>query len=74
MIHSKSTTVQITIKGHLTSDWAEYLGGLAMTTETQATHTTTILSGEIIDQAALMGILNNLYGLGFSILSVKYQF
>lgn len=73
--HSKpTTTTHITVKGCLDPDWAEYLGGLAITTDNEAKKTTTTLSGEIIDQAALMGVLNNLYGLGFSILSVEYQF
>lgn len=72
--HSKpTTTTHITVKGCLDPDWAEYLGGLAIATDTQAAQTTTTLSGEISDQAALMGILNNLYGLGVSILSVDYQ-
>ena len=65
---------QIAVKENLASDWAEYLGGLAITTDNEAKKTTTTLSGEIIDQAELMGVLNNLYGLGFSILSVEYQF
>ena len=73
MNHSRSATVRITVKGNLTSEWVEYLGSLATTTESQAAQTTTTLSGEIIDQAALLGVLNNLYGLGFSILSVDYQ-
>ena len=33
----------------------------------------TMLSGQVRDQAALMGLLNSLYDLGFSLLSVEYQ-
>jgi len=29
------------------------------------------LSAQVIDQAALMGILNNLYGLGFTLITVE---
>jgi hypothetical protein len=33
----------------------------------------TTLSGQVMDQAALMGLLNSLYDLGFSLLSVEHQ-
>ena len=41
-------------------------------THKQGERIETILSGEVIDQAALMGILNNLYDLGYTILTVEY--
>jgi hypothetical protein len=31
----------------------------------------TILKGRLVDQAALLGVLNNAYDLGFPLLSVK---
>jgi hypothetical protein len=33
----------------------------------------TTLSGQAVDQAALMGLLNSLYDLGHSLLSVEHQ-
>jgi len=33
--------------------------------------TITILSGELMDQAALFGLLDGLYGLGFPLFSVE---
>ena len=73
MSPTNPATYHIIVKGFLAPDWAEYLGGLVIAPGSEAGKTTTTLSGEMIDQAALMGVLNNLYGLGFSILSVEYQ-
>ena len=71
---TSETTCHITVNGRVDADWAEYLGGLTIVPAGKAAQTTTTLSGKVVDQAALMGVLNNLYGLGFSILSVDYQF
>ena len=67
------TVYQITVSGRLEPDWSECLGGLAITTKEYGAQTTTTLCGELTDQAALMGVLNNLYGLGFLILAVEHQ-
>ena len=69
-----TTTYHITVNGRVDADWAAYLGGLAIVLDDDAEKATTTLSGKVVDQAALMGVLNNLYGLGFPILSVDYQF
>ncbi len=68
------TIYQITVNGRLAPDWAEYLGGLTITTNESGSQTTTTICGEFMDQAALMGVLNNLYNLSFIILSVERQF
>ncbi len=66
-------TYQIIVNGRLESDWSDYFGGLTVTTDASGSQTTTTLAGELLDQAALMGVLNNLYGLGFLILTVEHQ-
>lgn len=66
-------TYQITVSGRLEPDWADYLGGLTITVDDRGPDITTTLSGELIDQAALMGVLNNLYGLGLLLLTVENQ-
>ena len=68
------TIYQITVNGRLAPDWAEYLGGLTITTNESGPQTTTTICGEFADQAALMGVLNNLYSFSFIILSVERQF
>jgi len=63
---------RITVRGHLDDSWSNQLGGVAIHNKpTVAGPPITILHGELVDQAALFGILNSLYGLGFPILSVE---
>jgi len=59
---------QITIKGQLTADWSDWFDGLQMTTTTGGD---TVLSGTIVDQAALMGVLNKLNRLNVTLLSLS---
>ena len=62
---------QITVRGYLDDSWSNQLGGIAIENVTTAGDTPiTILRGELVDQAALFGVLNSLYGLGFPIISV----
>ena len=63
---------QITVRGYLDDSWSNQLGGIAIHNATTADETSiTILHGELVDQAALFGVLNSLYGLGFPLLSVE---
>jgi hypothetical protein len=64
---------QIQVQGHLSQTWADYLGNLAVSVSGDGQAAVTTLSGQVTDQAALMGLLNSLYDLGFSLLSVEYQ-
>ncbi len=57
----------IRVQGQLDASWSEWLGGLTITPQPDGA---TLLSGPIIDQAALHGILDRLYGLNLTILSV----
>ena len=59
---------EIQIKGHLNSLWSDYLDGLEMKLLDNGEM---ILSGFIIDQAALLGVLNKIHHLNLSILSVN---
>ena len=59
---------EIIIKGQLDSRWSEWLDGLEVKLLENGEM---ILSGAIVDQAALMGILSKLYGLNLAILSVN---
>ncbi len=59
---------EIRIKGHLDSRWSEWLDGLDVVLLENGEM---ILSGVIVDQAALMGILGKLYRLNLAILSVN---
>ena len=73
-VHSDQTAEYIiTVQGMIGADWSDYLGGLALSSSKRSAQPTTTLSGTLIDQGALLGVLNNLYTLGFSILTVEHQ-
>jgi hypothetical protein len=59
---------EIHVKGHLDESWSDWLEGLEVKL---LDNEEMILSGHIRDQAALMGILNRLYGLNLILLSVN---
>jgi hypothetical protein len=59
---------QIRIKGHLDEHWSEWLGELTLA---QLADGTTTLTGEIVDRAALYGVLNKLDDMGLSLISVN---
>lgn len=59
---------EIHVKGQLDKSWSDWLEGLDVTLLEKGEM---ILTGHISDQAALMGILNKLYGLNLALLSVN---
>jgi hypothetical protein len=66
-------TYRIRVKGYLASSWSDRLGGLAITTtggEDETVETT--LYGQMVDQAALAGVLSALYNMQLPLLSVEY--
>ena len=72
LTRDQPATYRIQVQGHLGQRWADYLGGLAISVSGEPDGTMTTLSGQVIDQAALFGILNSLYDLGFPLLCVEY--
>jgi len=64
---------RIQIQGYLGKRWSESMAGLTISVNGERDQTVTTLSGEVLDQAALMGVLNGLYGMGYTLLSVEYQ-
>lgn len=64
-------TYQIVVQGGLDKRWSGRLGGLEITVfDTENKSTVTQLSGELLDQAALLGVLNTLYDLHLPLLGV----
>ena len=59
---------QIRIKGHLSLQWTEWFAGLTITLEEDGN---TLLTGPVIDQAALHGLLKKVRDLGMPLLSVN---
>src|SRR5437016_2010384 len=58
---------QIRIKGHLGRQWTDWFGGLTLTLEDNGE---TLLTGAVVDQAALHGVLRKVRDLGMPLLSV----
>ncbi len=59
---------QIRIKGHLSRQWTDWFEGLTITLEENGD---TLLTGTVIDQAALHGLLKKVRDLGMPLLSVN---
>ncbi len=59
---------QIRVKGHLGAEWADWFGGLTITLEDDSD---TLLTGPLIDQAALHGLLKKVRDLGMTLVSVN---
>ena len=58
---------QIRIKGHVGREWADWFGGLAITALDNGE---TLLTGPVVDQAALYGLLRKVRDVGMPLVSV----
>ncbi len=58
---------QIRIKGHLGREWADWFEGLTLTALDNGE---TLLTGAVVDQAALHGVLRKVRDVGLPLLSV----
>ena len=64
-------TYEIKIAGHLGENWPDWLGKMDIHTEIESPGLpTTALTGTF-DQAGLIGLLRQLYSLGFPLISVN---
>jgi hypothetical protein len=57
---------QIRLKGHLGPQWTEWFGGMSITLEESGE---TLLTGPVVDQAALHGLLKKVRDLGMPLIS-----
>ena len=60
--------VEIRLKGQIDEQWSEWFEGLSVAHTEEGE---TVLTGNVVDQAALHGLLAKLRDLGVSLLSVS---
>jgi hypothetical protein len=58
---------QVRVKGHLGGEWRDWFGGLTITL---ADNGETLVTGPLVDQAALHGLLKKVRDLGLPLISV----
>jgi hypothetical protein len=58
---------QIRIKGHLSREWTDWFDGLTITLEDNGE---TLLTGPVVDQAALHGVLKKVRDVAMPLISV----
>ncbi len=67
--HHEPGLYEIRVKGYLDSRWADWFDGLSLTHENEGT---TTLYGQVVDQAALHGLLRKVRDLGLPLISVTH--
>jgi hypothetical protein len=65
---SNAQYYEIRLKGHLEARWVKWFEGLTITLEEDGD---TLLTGPVIDQAALHGLLKKVRDLGLPLVSVS---
>ena len=66
--HARHEVYRIVIKGHLDEEWSEWFDGLTITLVGSGE---TILTGPIVDQTALHGVLIKIRDLGLPLLGLS---
>jgi len=62
---------RIRVPGRLSPDWSERLRGMALSTVEEGKKTFTEINGRLPDQAALMGVLDELYSHAIPVMRVE---
>ena len=63
---------QIVVEGRIDSSWVKWLGNFHLVSQKKTNGKyLTMLSGVVIDQAALRGLVNNLWNLNLALCSIQ---
>ena len=63
-----SDAYELRVQGHLDDRWSDWLGSLTVRRQDDGT---TVLTGPIVDQAGLHGVITRIRDLGLPLLSVQ---
>ena len=67
----QAATYQIRVQGRLDERWVHWFDGMSIAFEpAEDGSTLTVLTGSIVDQAALYGLINRMRDLGLPLISV----
>jgi hypothetical protein len=67
--HARPGRYEIRLRGHLDSRWATWFDGLSIT---RCGDGTTVIHGQVADQAALHGLIQKTRDLGLPLISVTF--
>ena len=67
--HDEPRLYQVRLKGHLAERWANWFEGMTITLEEDGD---TVLTGAVVDQSALHGLLKKVRDLGMPLVSVNF--
>ena len=67
--HNQHPCYEIRLKGHLDDRWSDWFEGLTITLEEDGN---TLLTGPVVDQSALHGLLKRVRDLGITLVSVNF--
>ena len=65
---SRPARYRLVVQGRLGPEWSAWLGGLSLSWQEPDQ---TVLVGQVVDQAALHGLLNTIRDLGLPLLEVR---
>jgi hypothetical protein len=66
----RPATYEIRVPGHLGESWSDWMGGMTIVLESASDGVTVTTLTGTLDQAALQGLLRQLYSLGLPLISV----
>jgi hypothetical protein len=72
LAQDRPATYEIKVQGRVDENWSDWFDGMTIVSETSADGTSiTTLTGTVVDQAALIGLLRRLHNLHLRLLSVN---